>query len=95
MAKAPEEKPIIHGFEDSGTPNEVSGDATVDGAKYEINIMNRFGGDWTNATIVNSDFKYYRSTDWGSISKEDAIARADEVMRRRNHRFFQHREGYR
>ena len=44
-------------------------------------IMNRFGGDWTNATIVNSDFKYYRSTDWGSISKEDAIARADEVMR--------------
>ena len=65
MAKAPEEKPIIHGFEDSGTPNEVSGDATVDGAKYEINIMNRFGGDWTNATIVNSDFKYYRSTDWG------------------------------
>ena len=44
MAKAPEEKPIIHGFEDSGTPNEVSGDATVDGAKYEINIMNRFGG---------------------------------------------------
>lgn len=81
MAKAPEEKPIIHGFEDSGTPNEVSGDATVDGAKYEINIMNRFGGDWTNATIVNSDFKYYRSTDWGSISKEDAIARADEVMR--------------
>ena len=80
MAKAPEEKPIIHGFEDSGTPNEVSGDATVDGAKYEINIMNRFGGDWTNATIVNSDFKYYRSTDWGNISKEDAIAKADEVM---------------
>ncbi len=81
MAKAPEEKPIIHGFEDSGTPNEVSGDATVDGAKYEVIIMNRLGGYLTNATIVNSDFKYYRSTDWGSISKEDAIARADEVMR--------------
>ena len=62
MAKAPEEKPIIHGFEDSGTPNEVSGDATVDGAKYEVIIMNRLGGYLTNATIVNSDFKYYRST---------------------------------
>ena len=49
--------------------------------KIEVIIMNRLGGYLTNATIVNSDFKYYRSTDWGSISKEDAIARADEVMR--------------
>ena len=52
MAKAPEEKPIIHGFEDSGTPNEVSGDATVDGAKYEINIMNRFGGGNEEGGVV-------------------------------------------
>ena len=49
--------------------------------KIEVIIMNRLGGYLTNATIVNSDFKYYRSTDWGSISKEDAIVRADEVMR--------------
>ena len=49
--------------------------------KIEVIIMNRLGGYLTNATIVNSDFKYYRSTDWGSISKEDAIAKADEVMR--------------
>ena len=48
--------------------------------KIEVIIMNRLGGYLTNATIVNSDFKYYRSTDWGSISKEDAIARADAVM---------------
>ena len=48
--------------------------------KIEVIIMNRLGGYLTNATIVNSDFKYYRSTDWGSISKEDAIARADGVM---------------
>ncbi len=46
----------------------------------EIDIMNPFGRDWTNATIVNSDFKYYRSTDWAAFPKEDAIARADEVM---------------
>ena len=36
--------------------------------KIEVIIMNRLGGYLTNATIVNSDFKYYRSTDWGSIS---------------------------
>ena len=48
--------------------------------KIEVIIMNRLGGYLTNATIVNSDFKYYRSTDWGSISKEDAIAKADAVM---------------
>ena len=33
METAPEEKPIVHGFHDSGDPKEVSGSAMVDGVE--------------------------------------------------------------
>lgn len=78
---APEEKPIVHGFGDSGDPNEVSGFATVDGVKYDINIRNEVGGFWTCANIIRNDYKYRQGDeDWGNISKEDAIAQANALM---------------
>ena len=78
---APEEKPIVHGFGDSGDPNEVSGFATVDGVKYDINIRNEVGGFWTSARIIRNDYKYRQGDeDWGNISKEDAIAQANALM---------------
>ena len=39
MATAPEEKHIIHGFADSGEPDEISGTATVDGKEYEVTLL--------------------------------------------------------
>lgn len=81
IAKAPDEKPIVHGFSDSGEPNEVSGFATVDGVKYDINIRNEIGGFWTEAYITRNDYKYRQGDeDWGNISKEDAIAQANALM---------------
>ena len=81
IAKAPDEKPIVHGFSDSGEPNEVSGFATVDGVKYDINIRNEVGGFWTSANIIRNDYKYRQGDgDWGDISKEDAIAQANALM---------------
>ena len=81
IAKAPDEKPIVHGFADSGNPNEVSGYATLDGVKYDINIRNEVGGFWTSARIIQNDYKYRQGDeDWGNISKEDAIAQANALM---------------
>ena len=78
---APEEKPIVHGFGDSGDPNEVSGFATVDGVKYDINIRNEVGGFWTSASIIRNDYKYRQGDeDWGDISKEDAIRQSNALM---------------
>lgn len=80
IAQAPDEKPIVHGFADSGNPNEVSGFATVDGAKYEINIQNEVGEFWTEAKIIRHDFKYWDKQDWGGVSKEDAIRQGNALM---------------
>ena len=80
IAKAPEEKPIIHGFSDSGESNEVSGYATVDGVKYDINIRNEVGEFWTKAQIIRHDFKYWDKQDWGGVSKEDAISQGNALM---------------
>lgn len=81
IEKAPVEKPIVHRFSDSGNPNEVSGFASVDGVKYEINIRNEVGGFWTSASIIRNDYKYRQGDeDWGDISKEDAITQANALM---------------
>lgn len=80
IEKAPDEKPIVHGFADSGKPNEVSGFATVDGVKYEINIQNEVGEFWTKAQIIRHDFKYWDKQDWGGVSKEDAIRQGNALM---------------
>lgn len=80
IAQAPDEKPIVHGFADSGKPNEVSGFATVDGVKYEINIQNEVGEFWTKAQIIRHDFKYWDKQDWGGVSKEDAIRQGNALM---------------
>lgn len=81
IAKAPKEKPVVTGFSDSGTPNEVSGSATVDGEKYEVFIRN-CDGDWvTEADIVRTDFKYgtYK-TALPEISGEEAADRGNALM---------------
>ena len=79
---APEEKPILHGFYDSNDPNRISGSGTVDGVKYDISILNQFGGDMTEAYIVRTDYKYGRYTaDWGGIPEEEAIAQGDALMK--------------
>ena len=75
MATAPEEKPIIHGFADSGETDEISGTATVDGKEYEVSIQNDVGSSWTSAVIQRHEYKYRNGEeDWGEISKEDAVA---------------------
>lgn len=80
IAQAPDEKPIVHGFADSGNPNEVSGFATVDGVKYDVNIRNEVGEFWTKAQIIRHDFKYWDKQDWGGVSKENAISQGNALM---------------
>ena len=80
METAPEEKPIVHGFHDSGDPKEVSGSAMVDGVEYEVSIRNQVGEPWTRAIITRQDYKYMEKQDWGGISKEEAIAQGDALM---------------
>ena len=80
METAPEEKPIVHGFHDSGDPKEVSGSAMVDGVEYEVSIRNQVGEPWTRAIITRNDYKYMEKQDWGGISKEEAIAQGDALM---------------
>lgn len=80
METAPEEKPIVHGFHDSGDPKEVSGSAMVDGVEYEVSIRNQVGEPWTRAIITRHDYKYMEKQDWGGISKEEAIAQGDALM---------------
>lgn len=80
METAPEEKPIVHGFHDSGDPKEVSGSAMVDGVEYEVSIRNQVGEPWTMAIITRHDYKYMEKQDWGDISKEEAIAQGDALM---------------
>ena len=80
METAPEEKPIVHGFHDSGDRKEVSGSAVVDGVEYEVSIRNQVGEPWTRAIITRHDYKYMEKQDWGGISKEEAIAQGDALM---------------
>lgn len=80
MKTAPEEKPIVHGFHDSGDPKEVSGSAVVDGVEYEVSIRNEVGQPWTSAHITRHDYKYMEKQEWGGISKEDAVAQGDALM---------------
>ena len=80
ISKAPEEKPIIHGFSDSDDPARIGGSAVVDGVEYEVSIQNQVGQPWTRASITRHDYKYMEKQEWGGISKEDAIAQADALM---------------
>lgn len=81
IAKAPDEKPIIHEFDDPEDPNRISGFATVDGFEYDVNITNAVGDFWTQASIVRKDYKYQEGTeDWGSISKDEAVAQANALI---------------
>lgn len=81
IAKAPEEKPVIHGFYDSDEPNEVSGTATVDGIKWCVSIWNNLGDFFTNASIIREDYKY-RDYDipLPEASKEEAVAQGNALM---------------
>ena len=81
IAKAPEEKPVIHGFYDSDEPNEVSGTATVDGIKWCVSIRNNLGDFFTNASIIREDYKY-RDYDipLPEASKEEAVAQGNALM---------------
>lgn len=80
MKTAPEEKPIVRCFGDSGDPKEVSGTAKVDGVEYEVSIRNHVGNFWTRAEIIRHDFKYWDKQDWGGVSKEDAISQGNALM---------------
>ena len=81
IAKAPEEKPVIHGFYDSDEPNEVSGTATVDGTKWEVSIRNDTDYGWTSAYIERTDYKYRDYTiPLPDASKEESIAQGNALM---------------
>lgn len=81
IAKAPEEKPILHGFSDSDDPKWIGGTATVDGIKWEFSIRNDIDGGWTAAYIERTDYKYRDySIQLPDASKEESIARGNALM---------------
>ena len=81
IAKAPEEKPIVHGFSDSDEANEVSGTATVDSIKWEVSIRNDIDSGWTAASIQRTDYKYRDYTiPLPDASKEESIAQGNALM---------------
>lgn len=81
IAKAPEEKPILHGFSDSDDPKRIGGTATVDGIKWEVSIRNDIDGGWTAAYIERTDYKYRDySIQLPDPSKEESIARGNALM---------------
>mgnify|MGYP000939109391 FL=1 len=81
IAKAPEEKPILHGFSDSDDPNSILGTATVDGTKWEVSIRNDTDYGWTSAYIERTDYKYRDYTiPLPDASKEESIAQGNALM---------------
>ena len=81
IAKAPEEKPILHGFSDSDDPKRIGGTATVDGTEWEVSIRNDIDGGWTSAYIERTDYKYRDySIQLPDASKEESIARGNALM---------------
>lgn len=81
IAKAPEEKPVLHGFSDSDAPNSILGTATVDGTKWEVSIRNDIDSGWTSATFERTDYKYRDYTiPLPDASKEESIARGNALM---------------
>lgn len=81
IAKAPEEKPILHGFSDSDDPKRIGGTATVNGIKWCVSIWNNLGDFFTNASIIREDYKY-RDYDipLPEASKEEAVAQGNALM---------------
>lgn len=81
IAKAPEEKPILHGFSDSDDPKWIGGTATVDGTEWEVSIRNDTDYGWTSAYIERTDYKY-RDYDipLPEASKEEAVAQGNALM---------------
>lgn len=82
IAKAPEEKIILHGFSDSDDPNSISGSGTVDGKEWDVCIDNSVVGSvWTGAYFERKDYKY-RDYDipLPETSKEEAIAQGNALM---------------
>ena len=81
IAKAPEEKPILHGFSDSDDPKWIGGTATVDGTEWEVSIRNDTDYGWTSAYIERTDYKYRDYTiPLPDASKEESIARGNALM---------------
>lgn len=81
IAKAPEEKLILHGFSDSDDPKWIGGTATVDGIKWEVSIRNDIDGGWTAAYIERTDYKYRDySIQLPDAFKEESIARGNALM---------------
>ena len=79
IAKAPEEKPVIHGFSDSHDPKSIIGTATVDGIDLSVNIDRELG----RAEIERKGFAlgFYTSDENQEYPDEkDAIAQADALM---------------
>lgn len=79
IAKAPEEKPVIHGFSDSDGPKAVRGSATVDGVVYDVSIDNNL----RYAQIICRDYKYSANEPVSSradISREEAVSLADALI---------------
>lgn len=83
IAKAPEEKPILHGFSDSDDPKWIGGTATVDGIKWEVSIRNDIDRGWTEAYIERTDYKYRDySIQLPDASKEESIALGNALMQK-------------
>ncbi len=85
IAKAPAEKPIVHGFSDSENPWEVSGTATVDGKKWEVSIDNCSDLEpayrWISAQILRSDYKYRDyEVPLPEVDRETAVAYGNALM---------------
>ena len=81
IAKAPEEKIILHGFSDSDDPNRMSGSGTVDGKEWDVWIQNSLESCWLFADFERTDYKY-RDYDipLPETSKEEDIAQGNALM---------------
>lgn len=81
LEKAPEERPIIHGFSDSHDPEQMFGTGTVDGVNYTFDIIQPPFG---MAEICREG---YENWSWGETDAKDypdeawAIAQADALIR--------------
>ena len=82
ISKAPEEKPVIHGFADSHDSKRIIGTATVDGIVYEVFIDG--DSERNSATIRRKGFMWdFAAPDESQQypDEKDAIAQADALMK--------------
>lgn len=80
IAKAPEEKQVIHGFSDSHDPDRISGSASVDGQEYDVFIDK----SWGRAEVRRKGFSW-ETLDFAENQsfpdEQKAVSQADALLK--------------